>query len=171
MHETVAKMRAAMPELAIRSTFIVGYPGEGEQEFENLLTFLRDIRFDRAGCFTFSFEPGTTSEPLGDPVPEEVKEYRREQMMLLQQQISLEKNQQFLGQVLPVLVEGVGEGLSVGRSYRDAPEVDGLVIIEGEAPLGEIVPVEISGAMHYDLTGSVKTAASRVMHPLPIVSS
>lgn len=166
MHETVAKMRAAMPDLAIRSTFIVGYPGEGEKEFENLLSFLRDIRFDRAGCFTFSFEPGTTSEPLGDPVPEEVKEDRREQMMLLQQQISLEKNQQFLGKVLPVLVEGVGEGLSVGRSYRDAPEVDGLVIIEGEVPLGEMVPVEISGAMHYDLTGTVKAARPRVVNLL-----
>lgn len=156
MYKTVEKMRTAMPELAIRSTFIVGYPGEGEQEFENLLGFLRDIRFDRAGCFTFSFEPGTTSEPLGDPVPDEVKVERQERLMLLQQQISLEKNQHFLGKTLPVLVEGVGDGLSVGRSYRDAPEVDGLVIIEGEAPLGEMVPVTISGAMHYDLTGSVE---------------
>jgi ribosomal protein S12 methylthiotransferase len=166
MHETVEKMRRAMPEMAIRSTFIVGYPGEGEAEFENLLGFLRDIRFDRAGCFTFSFEPGTTSEPLGDPVPEEVKEDRRERLMLLQQQISLEKNQHFLGKVLPVLVEGCGEGLSVGRSYRDAPEVDGLVIIEGEVPPGEMVPVSISGAMHYDLSGTVETAGSRIVNLL-----
>lgn len=166
MHETVAKMRAAMPELAIRSTFIVGYPGEGEKEFESLLDFLRDIRFDRAGCFTFSFEPGTTSEPLGDPVPEEVKTERQEQMMLLQQQISLEKNQTFLGKTLEVLVEGTGDGLSVGRSYRDAPEVDGLVIISGEVPAGEMVPVEISGAMHYDLTGTVATSGARVVNLL-----
>lgn len=166
MYQTVEKMRSAMPDLAIRSTFIVGYPGEGEKEFESLLGFLRDIRFDRAGCFTFSFEPGTTSEPLGDPVPEEVKEERRERLMLLQQQISLEKNQHFLGKVLPVLVEGCGEGLSVGRSYRDAPEVDGLVIIEGEVPLGEMVPVSISGAMHYDLTGTVERSQSRVVNLL-----
>lgn len=166
MYQTVEKMRRAMPELAIRSTFIVGYPGEGEKEFENLLGFLRDIRFDRAGCFTFSFEPGTTSEPLGDPVPDEVKVERQERLMLLQQQISLEKNQQFLGQTLPVLIEGIGDGLSVGRSYRDAPEVDGLVIIEGEAPLGEMVPVAISGAMHYDLTGSIATSGSRIVNLL-----
>lgn len=166
MHETVNKMRTAMPDLAIRSTFIVGYPGEGEKEFEDLLQFLRDIRFDRAGCFTFSFEPGTTSEPLGDPIPDEEKEERRERLMLLQQQISLEKNQQFLGKVLSVLIEGTGEGLSVGRSYRDAPEVDGLVIVEGEVPLGEMVPVSISGAMHYDLTGTVETAGSRIVNLL-----
>ena len=166
MHETVARMRAAMPELAIRSTFIVGYPGEGEKEFEELLTFLRDIRFDRAGCFTFSFEPGTTSEPLGDPVPQEVKDERQERLMLLQQQISLEKNQTFMGKTLDVLVEGTGEGLSVGRSYRDAPEVDGLVIISGEVPLGEMVPVNISGAMHYDLTGTVETSGSRIVNLL-----
>lgn len=166
IHETVAKMRKAMPELAIRSTFIVGYPGEGEKEFESLLDFLRDIRFDRAGCFTFSFEPGTTSEPLGDPIPEEVKEERQERMMLLQQQISLEKNQTFLGKTLEVLVEGTGDGLSVGRSYRDAPEVDGLVIISGEVPPGEMVPVEISGAMHYDLTGTVETSGARLVNLL-----
>ncbi len=166
MHDTVGKMRQAMPELAIRSTFIVGYPGEGEAEFENLLQFLKDIRFDRAGCFTFSFEPGTTSEPLGDPLTQEVKEERRERLMLLQQQISLEKNQQFLGKVLPVLVEGCGDGLSLGRSYRDAPEVDGLVIIEGEVPPGEIVPVTISGAMHYDLSGTVETQGKRLVNLL-----
>lgn len=166
MVETVAKMRRAMPDVAIRSTFIVGYPGEGEAEFENLLSFLREIRFDRAGCFTFSFEPGTTSEPLGDPIPEEVKAERQERLMLVQQQISLEKNQAFLGRELSVLVEGSGDGLSVGRSYRDAPEVDGLVIIEGEVPVGEMVPVTISGAMHYDLTGSVTTSGPRVVNLL-----
>lgn len=166
MYETVEKMRQAMPELAIRSTFIVGYPGEGEKEFENLLQFLRDIRFDRAGCFTFSFEPGTTSEPLGDPLSQEEKDDRQERVMLLQQQISLEKNQAFLDKTLDVLIEGTGEGLSVGRSYRDAPEVDGLVIIEGEVPLGEMVPVNITGAMHYDLTGTVQTSGSRIVNLL-----
>lgn len=166
VYKTVDKLRAAMPELALRSTFIVGYPGETQQEFDQLLQFLRDIRFDRAGCFTFSFEPGTTSEPLGDPISAKLKEKRREQVMLLQQQISLEKNQQFLGKTLEVLVEGYGDGLSLGRSYRDAPEVDGLVIIEGEVPLGEMVPVTISGAMHYDLSGTVEVQGKRLVNLL-----
>jgi ribosomal protein S12 methylthiotransferase len=159
-------MRAAMPDLALRSTFIVGYPGESKSEFEALLQFLRDIRFDRAGCFTFSFEPGTTSEPLGDPISEAIKEARREQVMLLQQQISLEKNQAFLGKTLDVLIEGHGDGLSIGRCYRDAPEVDGLVIVEGEVPLGEMVPVAISGAMHYDLSGTVELQSKKIVNLL-----
>lgn len=166
MYETVAKMRKAMPDLAIRSTFIVGFPTEGEAEFNNLLKFVKDIRFDRAGCFSYSFEPGTVAESLGDPVPEELKLERQEQLMLAQQQISLEKNQQFLEQTLDVLIEGVGDGICLGRSYRDAPEVDGLVVVEGKAALGEIVPITISGAMHYDLTGSVATKSSRIKNLL-----
>jgi ribosomal protein S12 methylthiotransferase len=166
VYKTVDKMRAAMPDLALRSTFIVGYPGESKSEFEALLQFLRDIRFDRAGCFTFSFEPGTTSEPLGDPISEAIKEARREQVMLLQQQISLEKNQAFLGKTLDVLIEGHGDGLSIGRCYRDAPEVDGLVIVEGEVPLGEMVPVAISGAMHYDLSGTVELQSKKIVNLL-----
>jgi ribosomal protein S12 methylthiotransferase len=156
VYRTVEKIRKVMPELAIRTTFIVGYPGETEQEFQTLLRFVEDLRFDRVGSFIFSFEPGTSSEPLGDPVPQEVKEERRERLMLLQQQISLEKNQEFIGKTLPVLVEGVGDGISLGRSYRDAPEIDGMVMIEGEAPVGEIVPVRITGAMVYDLVGVVE---------------
>lgn len=157
VHHTLEKMRAAMPALALRSTFIVGYPGETEQEFEALLDFISEIRFDRLGAFQFSFEPGTPSEPLGDPVPAEVKEERYDRLMTLQSEISLEKNQSFVGQTLDVLVEGQDEGISLGRSYRDAPEIDGLVIVENELPVGEIVPVRISGAMTYDLTGIVET--------------
>jgi len=168
VHRTVGKMRAAMPDLAIRSTFIVGYPGETEEEFQTLLDFVAELRFDRLGAFTFSFEPGTESAALGDPVPEEVKQERRERLMALQQHISLEKNQALVGQTLNVLVEGTGDGLSLGRSYRDAPEIDGMVIIEGEVPPGEMVPVRISGAMAYDLSGTVATAPARVMG-LPLV--
>lgn len=167
VHQTLAKMRQAIPELAIRSTFICGYPGETEEEFEGLVDFVKELRFDRIGAFTFSFEPGTTSEPLGDPISQEEKEARRDHLMEVQQQISLEKNQEFLGKTLEVLIEGSGDGLSVGRSYRDAPEVDGLVIIEGEVPVGEIVPVEISGAMHYDLSGTVAVQPKKVVS-LPI---
>jgi len=111
------------------------------------------MRFDRLGAFQFSFEPGTASEPLGDPVPAEVKQERYNRLMERQQQISLERNQSFIGKTLDVLVEGQGEGLSLGRTYRDAPEIDGMVIIEGEAPVGELLPVRISGAMAYDLSG------------------
>jgi ribosomal protein S12 methylthiotransferase len=159
VHTTLQKMRAAMPELALRSTFIVGYPGETEEEFETLIDFVKDIRFDRVGAFTFSFEPGTASEALGDPVPEEVKQKRLDRLMSLQQKISLENNQKFVGQTLDVLIESCGqvEGsdaqLAIGRSYRDAPEIDGVVLVEGNPPVGEIVPVTISGALVYDLNG------------------
>jgi ribosomal protein S12 methylthiotransferase len=156
VYQTVEKARAAVPDLAIRTTFIVGYPGETEQQFRTLLDLVADVRFDRVGTFAFSFEPGTPSEPLGDPVPEEIKEERRERLMILQQQISLEKNQNFVGKTLDVLVEGVGDGISLGRSYRDAPEIDGMVIIEEEVPVGEILPVRIIGAMVYDLVGRVE---------------
>jgi ribosomal protein S12 methylthiotransferase len=160
VHATLQKMRTAMPNLALRTTFIVGYPGETEEEFQTLLDFIREIRFDRVGAFQFSFEPGTTSEPLGDPVPSEVKQERYERLMTLQHGISLEKNQAYIGQTLDVLVEGLGDGLSMGRSYRDAPEIDGLVIIEGDAPVGEMVPVTITGAMPYDLSGIIKNTTN-----------
>jgi ribosomal protein S12 methylthiotransferase len=170
VHRTVGKMRAAMPDLAIRSTFIVGYPGETEEEFQALLDFVEALKFDRVGAFTFSFEPGTESAALGDPVPEDVKQERRERLMTLQQRISLARNQAQIGRVLPVLVEGNGDGLSLGRSYRDAPEIDGMVIIDGEVPPGELVPVRISGAMTYDLSGTVDTTPARVVGTADVIA-
>jgi ribosomal protein S12 methylthiotransferase len=152
-----------MPDLALRTTFIVGYPGETEEEFQALLDFVEEIRFDRVGVFTFSFEAGTASEPLGDPVPQEVKDERRRRLMTLQQRISLERNQSFVGRTLPVLVEGHGDNLTLGRSYRDAPEIDGLVIVEGEIPVGELVPVRITGALPYDLSGVVERVSTPVI--------
>jgi ribosomal protein S12 methylthiotransferase len=146
-------MRAAIPNLAIRTTFIVGYPGETDEEYQTLLDFVQEIRFDRVGTFQFSFEPGTTSEPLGDPIPADVKQERFERLMELQQGISLQINQNYVGKTLDVLVEGRDNGIAIGRSYRDAPEIDGMVFLEGEARIGEIVPVRITGAMAYDLTG------------------
>ena len=164
VHRTLEKMRLAMPDLALRTTFIVGYPGETHQEFQALLDFVREVRFDRVGAFKFSFEPGTTSEPLGDPVPAEVKQERWERLMALQQSISLEKNQAFVGRTLPVLIEGQGDGISLGRTYRDAPEIDGLVIVEGELPVGEMIPVRIQGAMTYDLAGVVETNCAVILN-------
>jgi ribosomal protein S12 methylthiotransferase len=153
VHRTLGKMRSAIPNLAIRTTFIVGYPGETEEEYQALFDFVQETRFDRVGAFQFSFEPGTTSEPLGDPVPAEVKQARYERLMELQQGISMQVNQSYVGKTLDVLVEGRDQGIAIGRSYRDAPEIDGLVLIEGDAQLGDIVPVKITGAMAYDLTG------------------
>jgi ribosomal protein S12 methylthiotransferase len=153
VYRTLEKMKTALPDLALRTTFIVGYPGETEEEFQVLLDFVREIRFDRVGAFQFSFEPGTTSEPLGDPVPAEVKEERLDRLMTLQQGIALEKNQAQVGKTLDVLIDGRDRDISIGRSYRDAPEIDGLVIVEGGAEPGEIIPVNITGAMAYDLTG------------------
>ncbi|MFM8427183.1 MAG: 30S ribosomal protein S12 methylthiotransferase RimO [Chloroflexota bacterium] len=153
VHKTLAKMRATIQDLAIRTTFIVGYPGETDEEFQALYDFVEQTRFDRAGAFQFSFEPGTTSAPLGDPVPAEVKQERYERLMELQQNISLQVNQSYVGKTLDVLVEGFDNGISVGRSYRDAPEVDGYVVVEGKAKVGDIVPVRVTGAFAYDLTG------------------
>jgi len=155
VYRTLEKMRARIPDLALRTTFIVGYPGETEAEFQVLLDFIREVQFDRVGAFQYSLEGGTTAEPLGDPVPPEIKQNRWEQLMELQQGISLSRNQAFVGRILDVLIEGQGEGLSLGRSYRDAPEIDGLVIIEEEIPVGDMVPVRITGAMAYDLTGVI----------------
>lgn len=155
VHKTLAKMRATISDLSIRTTFIVGYPGETDEEYQALYDFVNEIRFDRVGTFQFSFEPGTTSAPLGDPVPAEVKQERFERLMELQQNISLQVNQSYVGKTLDVLVEGFDNGISIGRSYRDAPEIDGMVLVEGKAKVGEIVPVKISGAMAYDLTGTL----------------
>jgi ribosomal protein S12 methylthiotransferase len=160
-HATIGKMRLAMPKLAIRTVFIVGYPGETEKEFQKLLDFVEEMRFDHVGVFQFSFEPGTASEALGDPVPAEVKEERYQRLMELQQAISLQINQTFVGQILDVLVEGFNDGIAMGRSYRDAPEIDGLVLIEPDGSknlaqppaIGSLVPAKITGAMAYDLTG------------------
>ena len=155
VRKTIARMRESMPTLAIRTTFLVGYPGETDEEFQELLDFMQEIRFDRVGAFKFSFEPGTACEALGDPIPDEVKDDRLDQLMSLQQNISLQINQSFVGQTLDVLVEGYDKGLTIGRSYRDAPEIDGLVLAEGRADTGQIVQVKISGAMAYDLSGAL----------------
>jgi ribosomal protein S12 methylthiotransferase len=166
VHKTLGKMRSKIDSpstgsgrrLALRTTFIVGYPGETDEEYQALVDFVQEIRFDRVGTFQFSFEQGTTSEPLGDPVPVEVKQARFEKLMELQQGISMQVNQSYVGRTLDVLVEGKDKGISIGRSYRDAPEIDGMVFIEGDAMIGDIVPVRITGAMAYDLTGVLAPA-------------
>ncbi len=163
---TIERLRRAMPGVALRTTFIVGYPGETDAEFAELLDFVRAVEFDRVGAFTYSREAGTPSADLPGQLPEALKTARLEALMELQQGISLARNQALVGQVLDVLIEGQGdvtdtEGnpsaqvVSVGRSYRDAPEIDGMVFVEGRLALGQIVPVRIGAAMVYDLLGEV----------------
>jgi ribosomal protein S12 methylthiotransferase len=149
----IDRMRKRLPGLAVRTGFIVGYPGESEPEFEALLAMVRAVRFDRVGCFIYSREEGTLSAALPDDVAPELKEERRGRLMELQQGISLEENRKWVGRSLDVLVEGRRKGLSVGRSYRDAPEVDGVVLIEGDAAPGAMVRVRVTGALPYDLIG------------------
>ena len=160
VYDHLAKLRAAMPDIALRTTFIVGYPGETEEEFQGLLDFVGAAEFDRLGAFRFSAEPGTPAATLPNAVPEEVKEERWARLMELQQPISLRKNQALVHSTMDVLVEGVGEStrgepLLLARSYRDAPEVDGLVLIPGVRDLapGAMLQVMITGAMEYDLIG------------------
>ncbi len=133
----------------------MGYPGETEKEFESLLDFIREVHFDHIGVFPFSFEKGTSSEPLGDPIAPELKEERIGRFMELQEKISLANNQRFVGQELAVLIEGCDNDISIGRSYRDAPEIDGLVILNGDAEIGKIVKARITGALIHDLTGEI----------------
>lgn len=151
VRSTIVKMRQRIPGLALRTTFIVGYPGESDADFLILVDFIREIEFDHLGVFPFSFEAGTSSALLGDPIPEAVKLERVEQLMTLQETISLKRNQQYIGKTLEVLVEGYGDEISVGRSYRDAPEIDGLVIVEDKLPVGEISRVQVTGALKHDL--------------------
>lgn len=176
VYETLNQLRSTIPHLAVRTTFIVGYPGETDEEFEGLLKFVRDLQFDRVGAFKYSYEIGTPSATLGGQVPDDVKEARYETLMEMQQGISLAKNQALVGKTLDILVEGHGEGededgdatgdtLSLGRSYRDAPEIDGYVIIEGELPIGEIVPVRVTGATTYDLIATVETRTPVIIEP------
>ena len=176
VYDTIGQLRTMMPELAVRTTFIVGYPGETDEEFEGLMTFVDDLQFDRVGAFQYSYEIGTPSATLPDQVADDVKQSRYEQLMELQQGISLAKNQALVGQTLDVLVEGHGQGededgeltgdlLSLGRSYRDAPEIDGYVLVEGELPVGEIVPVRITGATTYDLIATVDRNEPTVIQP------
>ena len=157
VRHTVAKMRAKLPDLVIRTTFIVGFPGESVQSFQVLKDFLEEMQFDHVGVFTYSMENGTSAQILGDPIPQEVKEARRQELMTLQAGISYQKNQKLRGKVLNMLVEGVDQenGVLIGRTYRDAPEIDGLVIAEGTGKVGELLPVRITAAMQHDLFGKI----------------
>ncbi|WP_298818063.1 30S ribosomal protein S12 methylthiotransferase RimO [Chloroflexus sp.] len=157
----IAELRAAMPDIAIRSTFIVGYPGETTAEFNALLEFLRAAQLDRVGAFRYSREPGTPAAELPDQVRPQVIERRWHELMQVQQQISRARNRRWIGRTLTVLIEGNGvaddgSALSVGRSFRDAPEVDGQVFVWGDFPVGSMVSVKVTQATEYDLWGEAE---------------
>lgn len=161
--ETIQALRTAMPDIALRSTFIVGFPGETNREFRALLAFLEEIQFDRVGAFRYSREPGTPAASLPDQVAPRIIERRWHELMQLQQGISLERNRRWQGQTLDVIIEGQGmtddgQPLLVGRSFRDAPEVDGQVLVWGNAPVGARIQAQILHTAEYDLWGEMVPA-------------
>lgn len=154
--ERIKQWRELCPELVIRSTFIVGFPGETEQEFQELLTFLEQAQLDRVGCFKYSDVAGAAANDLPDPISEAVKQERYRRFMETQQAISNAKLQARLGQTMAVLIDEVDEQGAIGRTYADAPEIDGMVYLNGDMTVnpGEFVDVHIEHADAYDLWGT-----------------
>ncbi len=156
IEELLDTIRKKIPNVTLRSTFIVGYPNETEKDFQHLLNFIKKQQLDRVGVFTYSQEEGTSAYPLGDPIPEEVKNQRREEIMLIQQKISLEKNRKKVGDTLKVVVDGIERKTYFGRTEQDAPDVDNLVHFNSNENLkpGDFVNVNITKAEEYDLYGT-----------------
>ena len=157
--ELAEKIRKEIPDIVLRTTLITGFPGETEEDHEELKEFVDEMEFDRLGVFTYSPEEDTPAATMPDQVAEEVKEARRDEIMELQQEISYEKNQQMIGSTQKVLIEGylVDDDVYVGRTYRDAPGVDGIVFVSAPYELisGSFVDVKITEANEYDLTGVI----------------
>ena len=157
--DVITKLRNNIPDIALRTTLITGFPGETEEDIDDLLDFVDTMEFDRLGVFTYSPEEGTPAASMPDQVPENIKEERRNRIMELQQEVSLDKSADMVGRVIPVMVEGkiTDDDAYVGRSYKDAPNVDGYVFINTNAQLmsGQIVNVSITGSMEYDLIGEL----------------
>lgn len=154
----VKKLREKIPGLTLRTTIIVGYPNETEEDFNDLIKFVEESKFDRLGVFTFSPEENTTSFPLGDPISSKEKLRRREVIMELQKEISFSNNLKFIGKKIKVLIESLEGQYYIGRSYRDAPEVDGEVLILSEGnklDIGNFYDVEIYDNNEYDLFGKI----------------
>jgi ribosomal protein S12 methylthiotransferase len=151
----IEKIKLALPDAVLRTTFIVGFPGETNSHFEHLLQFIKRHQFDHVGVFTFSPEEGTPAYSLPNPVPQAVMDARRDALMQVQQPISLQRNQANIGDIVDVLIEqeNPATGELIGRSSRFAPDVDGLIYIQGNARLGSIIPVKITNADIYDLYG------------------
>lgn len=160
--DIIQRLRAELPDAVLRTTFIVGFPGETEAHFEHLKTFVQRHEFDHVGVFTFSPEAGTPAAELPNQVSETAKQQRREALMFAQQEISFRRNQGQIGHTVPVLIEQANPAAQecIGRSARFAPDVDGLVYVKGSAPLGQMVSVHIDAADTYDLFGTLSVAAA-----------
>ena len=155
IRDRISRLRAAIPEIALRTTLIVGYPGETEDHFNTLRDFVEEIRFDRLGIFTYSEEDGTLAADLDDSVPRQVKDDRKNQLLEIQHGISLDKNESFIGKTLKVLVDQSGEDVSVGRTEFDSPEIDNIVHIKGKTVRGTFIDVMIESANEYELLGKI----------------
>jgi ribosomal protein S12 methylthiotransferase len=156
--ELLAKLRSRIPDLVLRTTCITGFPGETEAEFEELVEFVNKQRFERLGVFTYSFEADTPAARLPDHLPEEVKNERRGRLMAVQQRVAFEWNEAQLGRQLDVIIDAAvphEKNAWVGRSYADAPDVDGVVYVTGERlSVGSIVPCEVVATNEYDLVAA-----------------
>ena len=157
--DIITKLRKEIPDIALRTTLITGFPGETKQDHEQMMEFVDSMEFDRLGVFTYSPEEGTPAAEMDNQIDEEVKEQWRDEVMELQQEVSLDKSADMVGKTIEVMIEGKisDDEAYVGRSYKDAPNVDGFVFVNTTANLmsGAIVRVEITGAMEYDLIGSL----------------
>ncbi len=159
LKEIVGKLRTAMPDISIRTTLITGFPGETEEDHENMLAFVDEMEFDRLGVFTYSKEEDTPAAKFEDQIEEDVKIRRREELMELQQAVSYDKAQEMIGKQVKVLIEGYlyDEDIYVGRTYKDAPKVDGCIFVKSEEEIisGDFVEVMVTSASEYDLIGEV----------------
>lgn len=156
--ELLYKLRERITDITLRTTFIVGYPNEGEKEFEELCEFVKDIKFDRIGVFNYSVEENTPVYILGDPVPPEVKEERKSILMNIQKEISQSKNEKLIGSKMQVIIDNIEGEFYVGRTEKDAPEVDGEVLIKADdnkLKIGNFYDVEINDCNEYDLFGKI----------------
>ncbi len=168
--EIISKLRSNIPDIAIRTTLISGFPGETESDHKELLEFVNDMRFSRLGVFTYSKEEDTPAAIMDNQIDEEIKEQRRDQIMALQQNIAFEESNKMIGRKLRVIIEGKipqeealdysssqAKDVYIGRTYKDAPEVDGYIFVPSEAEIisGDFLDVEVTGARGYDLIGSI----------------
>ena len=160
LEEIIGRLRREIPDIALRTTLITGFPGETKEQHEELMEFVDEMEFDRLGVFTYSPEEDTPAAGMPDQVPEEVKEERQAEIMELQQEIVFDQAEAMIGREVLVMIEGkvADENAYVGRTYKDAPNVDGLIFINTEAELmsGDFAKVKVTGALEYDLIGELK---------------
>ena len=157
--EIIAKLRQEIPDIAIRTTLITGFPGETEEQHEELLDFVDEMEFDRLGVFTYSPEEDTPAAEMEDQIDEEIKKDRQAEIMELQQDIAFDLAEDMIGREVLVMIEGkvADENAYVGRTYKDAPNVDGLIFVNTDEELlsGDFVKVKVTGALEYDLIGEI----------------